>query len=155
TGDLVFVHGNDIRVKPNGIIGEIKPYFTEGAVVSRPNKAAMARLGPATQKKIGELMAAMMCKAGESRTREQLIEEAVQAASKELNLTEKDFDRVAMRMSYRFIKAQRRTESGFNVVWVTVRPVRKFGDEAWEETGPDKEIQLGELDATLTAIHVG
>ena len=127
TGDLLFVHGT-LRVKPAGqaappagVIGEIKPYFSEGAVVSRPNKKAMERLAPATRKRVGELMQAMLCKGGETRTREQLIAEAVKAASDELQLDpEKDFDRVKMRTSYQVLKTRQGSEQerGFNVVWV-------------------------------------
>ncbi len=161
TGELVFVHGG-LRVRPAGdsndpnagVIAEVEPYFSEKAKVMRPTKATMDRLKAPTQKKVGDLMVAMMCQGRETRTREDLIQEAVQAAASELKLTDKDFEEARIRLSYRVMKIQRRPQNGFYVIVVTVVPVRKFSDGPWEEAGQAKEVQLNELDGMMMSIHV-
>jgi len=164
TNDLVFVHSGK-RLKaaglnnpnPNaGVIGWVEPYFSSKGVISRPTKATMEKLAEPTRKKIQALMLAMMCGKGETRTREQLIAEAVEAAAKELNLDpEKDFERVEARFSFRVITVERQIEHGLEMIYVTLQPVHKIGDDNWEDAGPAKApMTLAALDAELVSIHV-
>ncbi|TMQ07454.1 MAG: hypothetical protein E6J91_35465 [Deltaproteobacteria bacterium] len=163
TRDLMFVHGGE-HVRPAGennpdpaagVIGAVSDYFTQKGVVSRPNKATMERLAEPTRRKVQDLMLAMLCKPGESRTREELIGEAVNAAAAELKLDpEKDFDRVKVTFSYRVISVAIQTEHGVAAPYVTVEPVQRFSDGNWETNGPRKTIPLGELDAELMSIQV-
>jgi hypothetical protein len=161
TGELVFVHSGQ-RVKPAGnrtdhgagIIGEVEGYFSQRTVVSRPKKAALDRLAEPTRRKLGELMLAMMCQEGETRTREELIQRAIQEAADEVKLTEKDFDRVGLQISYRVITVERTTEHGLDQVYVTLQPVRRFADDDWEDAGTRERIPLEWLDGRLESIHV-
>jgi hypothetical protein len=162
TNELVFVHSG-ARVKaagennpnPNaGVIGEVESYFSQRSVVSRPSEQTMKRLADPTRRHVGRLIVAMMCKGGETRTKEQLIQEAIQAAAKELNLTEKDFDRVRVRLSNRVIRIERVPEHGLDAVYVTIRPVLKYGDGDWEDAGEPETISLAQLDSELVSIQV-
>jgi hypothetical protein len=165
TNDLVFVHsGKHLRAAgpnnadPNaGVIGFVEPYFSTKGVVSRPTKKTLERLEAPTRRKVQELMLGMLCRHGESRTKEELIAEAVQAAAAELKLDPKeDFERVTVRFSFRVITVDRQTEHGLDVVYVTLQPVQKFADENWEDSGPRKSpMTLAALDAELVSIHVG
>lgn len=163
TTDLVFVHSGAHVVPagtnnpdPNaGVIAEVEEYFSSGAVVSRPTKATLDRLKGPTRKKLGDLMTAMMCKDGETRTREQLIQEAINAAAAELKLTEDDFERVKLHLSYRVIEVVKTPEHGLTAVYVTIQPVRRFAnDKDWESAGEPKRILLSQLDAEMESLHV-
>lgn len=164
TNELVFVHSGR-RLKPSGehnpdpnagVIGYVESYFTSKGVVSRPTKATLDKLAEPTRRKIQELMLGMLCRAGETRTKEQLLAEAVEAAAKELKLDpDKDFERVKVYFSLRIIAIDQHTEHGLRVLSITAQPVQKFADGDWEDTGPRKGLMtLAELDAEMVSIHV-
>jgi hypothetical protein len=164
TNELVFVHSGR-RLKPSGehnpdpnagVIGHVESYFTSKGVVSRPTKATLDKLAEPTRRKIQELMLGMLCRAGETRTKEQLLAEAVEAAAKELKLDpDKDFERVKVYFSLRIIAIDQHTEHGLRVLSITAQPVQKFADGDWEDTGPRKGLMtLAELDAEMVSIHV-
>ncbi|HEY0993209.1 MAG TPA: hypothetical protein VGD80_39420 [Kofleriaceae bacterium] len=164
TSELVFVHSRR-RVKAAGannpdpgagVIGEVSSYFTTTGAVSRPTKATIERLAEPTRRHLQQLMLDMLCKPGETRTREELIGQAVNAAAAELKLDpERDLERVKVTFSCRVIAIERRTEHGLDAVYVTLEPVQRFGDGGWENAGPIRPaVPLGQLDAELTSIHV-
>ena len=164
TNELVFVHSGR-RVRPSGrnnpnpnagVIGWVEPYFTRKGVVSRPTKETLERLAEPTRRKVQELMLAMLCGKGETRTREQLLTEAVNAAAAELHLDQdRDFERVKVRFSVRVVTVERRTEHGLYSLYVTLQPVQKFGDIDWEDAGPEEPATtLSRLDAELMSIQV-
>ncbi|MGN6104173.1 MAG: hypothetical protein ACTHU0_03645, partial [Kofleriaceae bacterium] len=155
SGEKVFTAGNS-KDPSAGVISEVAPYFSTVAPVSQPKPTALARLQAPTKKKVGDLMAAMMCGKGETRTREQLVAQAMEEASKELQppLTKDDFVRVQMRLSLRVRRIERRPWSGIHVYIVHAERVRKFGDGEWETIGPPEELTLNQLDGEMMGLHV-
>lgn len=139
-----------------GVVAEVEPYYSESSRIHQPRPEVLDRLSEPTRKKVGEFMARTICGSGETMTREQLLQKAIQEAAKELvpPLEEKDFVKVTMRRSIRVLKFERRPEAGYTETYVHFQEVRKIGDQPWEPSG---ELQIGSaiaFEARLRYYHV-
>ena len=123
-----------------GVVAEVDPFWSETARVYQPRPEILDRLREPTRKKVGALMARMICGADETMTKEQLLQQAMQEAAKELALEEKDFVKVTMRSSIRVLKIERRVVEGLEEIHVEFQEVRKIGRDPWEPVG-DSEVR--------------
>ena len=118
-----------------GVVAEVSPNYSQSARVHYPRPEVIERLREPTWKKVGALMARTICVPGESRTQEQLLHKAAQEAAEELNLEEKDFVKVTLRLSLRVLKLERQPQGGLETTYVHYQEVRKIGDEPWQPYG--------------------
>jgi hypothetical protein len=139
-----------------GVVAEVEPYYSESARVMQPGPELLKQLAEPTRKKVGELMARMICGEGETMSREQLLQKAVQEAAKELKPPpeEKDFVKVTLQQSIRVLKLEPRLELGVHEVYVTFQEVRRFGTGPWESFGEVGELEAYAFEQRLKVYHV-
>jgi len=134
--------GNSTDAK-RGVVAEADAFYSESARVRQLGPQLLERLREPTRKKIGEMMARMICASGETLTREQMLAKAMQEAAAELNPApeEKDFIKVTLQQSIRVLKLEHRVERGVTETYITFQDVRRFGDGEWEPSAEPRELE--------------
>jgi hypothetical protein len=139
-----------------GVVAEIEPYYSDSARVYQFSPELLDKLREPTRKKVGELMARMICGSGETMTQEQLLQKAMQEAAAELKPppTEKDLVKVTLQQSVKVLKVERKVELGVTETNVTYQEVRRLGSEPWETVGEPKEVGAYAFESRLKVFHV-
>ncbi|MDR3470663.1 MAG: hypothetical protein P4M09_03075 [Devosia sp.] len=124
-----------------GVVGEVDDFYSDSSRIYLPKPEILDLLKEPTRKKVGEYMARTICGPGETMTREQLMQKAMQEAAQELSppLTEADFVKVTMRRSVKVLKLESKVIAGVTQRYVHYQNVRKIGSLPWEADG---EVQI-------------
>lgn len=136
-----------------GVVAEADDFYSESARVRQLGPELLERLRAPTRKKIGEMMARMVCASGETLTRDEMLAKAMQEAAAELNPApeEKDFIKVTLQQSIRVLKLDRRVERGVTETYVTFQDVRRFSDGEWEPSAEPRELEAYAFEQRLEA----
>ncbi|MGN6110704.1 MAG: hypothetical protein ACTHU0_36715, partial [Kofleriaceae bacterium] len=137
-----------------GVVAETSSYYSELHKVKRLTKQALERLSAPIQRKVGDLMARLVCQ-GEEKTEQEILALAIQEAAKEANLDPaRDFEAAKIRLSLRVLAIERRSVGGVVETFVRYEPVRQLAGGAWERNGKVEERSALAFEAELEYYHV-
>ena len=126
-----------------GVVAEVDAFWSESNRIYTFSPEMLEKLRAPTRKKVGDMLARMVCGPGETMTREEMIRKAMEEAVKELPSPpdEKDLVKVTLQQSVRILKFEQRVEAGVTETYVTFQEVRRIGNQPWESVGADRELE--------------